>query len=195
MDTPLDGYGSLLSLAIAGIILVVIIAVALFIHRSKTRRCREQDPDSVPPATRHRFDYQPEAKPIPLIPSPARPAPLVRGAILPKPKDIDLTTTCNNLNESLIALLRKYSLDNFTIATADGLIFGSTQGNAAWNDAATYSELFKNNSLAETPGVALFGLTHKGSELIGIIRTKTPLPESSVHQITADAKVILNHWV
>ncbi|MFA6224943.1 MAG: hypothetical protein WC620_01875 [Methanoregula sp.] len=81
---------------------------------------------------------------------------------------------------------------SFTIATADGLVFGSYGGDAAQNDAATYSELFKNNPLVETPGIVLFGLTYKGLELIGIIRTKTPLPEKNVNLITEDTKVILD---
>lgn len=195
MDSSLNGYGSLLPIILIGIFLVILILIAFFFYRSGTKRYREQVTDTAPPVPHHRFDYRPETKPVHVLPSTARPIPFIRKTEVPQPKDVDFTTTCNNLTECLVALLERYTLESFTIATADGLIFGSTSGDAARNDAAIYSEQFKKNPLTETPGIILFGLNHKGSELIGIIRTNIPLPESTILQIGADTKVILNHWV
>jgi hypothetical protein len=194
MNLSLNGPDSLLPVAIIIIVIVVIIAAAFFIQRSRKRQLPDQDTGTSTSVTRHSLDYQPVAKPKPVIMSTIKPVPGVRAAEVPKPKDIDLTNR-KDLTESLVALSEKYSLDVFTIATADGLVFGSSGGDAAQNDAATYSELFKNNPLVETPGIELFGLTYKGSELIGIIRTKTPLPENNVKLITADTKIILNWWI
>ena len=116
-------------------------------------------------------------------------------ADVPKPKKIDLTSTRRDLTESLTALAQKYSLDNFTIATADGLLFGSSGGDTALADAATYSGIFKSDPFSKTPGVSLFGMTHKGSDLVGIVRAKTPLKNEVIQQITADTQVVLNWWV
>ncbi|MEI7857520.1 MAG: hypothetical protein WCH85_08465 [Methanomicrobiales archaeon] len=195
MDNSLNVFGSLLPVILIGISLVILIAVAFSIYMSRTKQFHEQENATTSPPPHHHFDYQPETKPEYVLPSTARPTPFVRVAEVPKPKDIDFTTTCNNMTESLVALSERYTLDNFTIATADCLIFESTSGDAARNDAAIYSELFKKNPLAETPGITLFGLNHKGSDLIGIIHTEIPLPQSTRYQIETDLKVILNHWV
>ena len=193
MDSSLNISGSLLPVAISMIVIILIMVVAFFIKRSGKRQPLQQKTDASPP--RHRFDYQPVTKPRPVIPSTLRLSPLARGTEISRPKEFDLTTTCNDLTESLAALAAKYSLESFTIATADGLLFGSSAGDRARNDAASCSELFKNDPQTETPGIKLFGIAHKGSELICIIRTKTPLPENSVQQIYADTKIILYWWI
>ena len=195
MDISLTGSGYLLPMVIIGIVVVVVIAVVLFQRRSKKRRHSEGDTGLSRYPPRHRLDYQPESKPIPAIQPAVTSTPLARTVDVPKPKDIDLTSTRKDMTESLAAIVGKYSLSNFTIATADGLIFGSSGGDTAQTDAASYSEMFKNDPLSEIPGVVLFGLTHKGSELIGIVRAKTQPPREIIQQIAADTKVILNWWV
>ncbi len=193
MDGSLNGSGSLLPVAISITVIVLIILVAFFIQRSRRKRSLQQKTDISTPG--HRFDYQPVTKPRPAIPSTLRLSPLARGAEMSRPKDFDLTTTRHDLTESLVALTVKYSLERFTIATADGLLFGSSAGDVARNDAATCSEIFKKDPLAERPGIVLLGIVHKGSELICIIRTKTPLPETIKPRIFADTKIILDWWI
>ena len=195
MDISQTGSGYLLPMVIISIVIVVVIAVVLFQRVSKKRQYLKGDSDAARHPARHRLDYQPEAKPIPVHQPTVTSMPLARTSDVPKPKDIDLTTTRKDLSESLAALAGKYSLYNFTIATADGLVFGSSGGDTTQTDAATYSALFKNDPLTGTPGIVLFGLTHKGSELIGIVREMTPLPNEVVKQIAADTKVILNWWI
>lgn len=195
MDISPIGSGSLLPIAIIGIIILVIIVVMFFIQRSGKRQSREQGKTISSSIPIHRLDYQQDTKPKPIISSKLKPEPSVRSAKVPQQKYIDLITSRKDLTESMVALGEKYYLDFFTIATADGLIFGSSGGDCAETDAAMYSELFKNNPFAYTPGVVLFSLPYKGSELIGIIRTDKPLPEKIVNQIAADTKVILNRWI
>ncbi len=190
MDISLTGSGYLLPIGIIGIIIIVVIAIAIFRRRTGNKRHADA---SVPPV--HPLDYQPASKPTPVFRPVMTTDPLARTAESSRPKDTDLTSTRSNLTESLEALVGKYSLVSFTLATADGLLFGSSGGTSAQVDAATYSEIFKNEPLTGTTGVVLFGLTHKGSELIGIVRAKTPLPAKSVQQIETDTKVILNWWI
>jgi hypothetical protein len=195
MDFSLTGSGYLLPMVIIGIVIIVVIAAVLFQIRSKKRSSPRGDTELSPYSPRHPLDYQPQSKPIPVIQPSVIPAPRALAADVAKPKEIDLTKARKDMTESLDALVRKYSLNNFTIATADGLVFGSSMGDTAQADAATYSEMFKNDPLTETRGVVLFGITYKGSELIGIVRAKTPPPNEIMQQIAADTKVILNWWI
>jgi hypothetical protein len=190
MDMSLTGSGYLLPIVLIGIIIIVVIGIAIFRRRAGEKRHANA---SMPPV--HPLDYQPASKPTPVFKPVMTTDPLARTAESTRPKDIDLTSTKNDLTESLEALVGKYALVSFTLATADGLLFGSSGGTSPQVDAATYSEIFKNEPLTGTPGVVLFGLSHKGSELVGIVRAKTPLTEKIVQQIEADTKVILNCWI
>ncbi|PKL70143.1 MAG: hypothetical protein CVV30_01910 [Methanomicrobiales archaeon HGW-Methanomicrobiales-1] len=191
MDT-LTGW--LVPAVIIGIALVAVIAIVLFRKRSKTRISLIRDTDTSP-HVRHPLDYQPKSKTVSAIQPPVKSADGDGTTEVPKPKNIDLTSNRQDLTESLTALAQKYSLNNFTIATGDGLLFGSSGGDTALVDAATYSGIFKSDPLARTPGVSLFGITHKGSDLVGIVRAKTPLKNEVIQQIAADTQVVLNWWI
>jgi hypothetical protein len=196
MDISLTESVFFLPGVIIGIIVLGIIAIILYQRRSKKRGSLEGRIDTPLHHIRHRLDYQPGTKPILGFIKPtaiATPQPVTPD--IQKPKEIDLTSTCKNMTESLAALAEKYSLTSFTIATEDGLIVGSSGGDTTQSDAAIFSQNFKNDPLIETPGVIMFGLTWKGSELIGIIRTKISLPNETLQQIAADTKIILNLWV
>jgi ABC-type antimicrobial peptide transport system permease subunit len=195
MDISPIASGSLLPIVFIGIIFGVMIVVILLIQRSGNQQSPEQGKAASSSVPIQRLDYQQDKRPKPVISSTLKPEYPVRSAKVPHQKDIDLIISRKDLTESMVALKEKYYLDMFTIATADGLIFGSSGGDRAETDAAMYSEQFKNNPFAETTGVILFSLPYKGSELIGIIRTDKPLPERIVRQIAADTKVILNRWI
>jgi hypothetical protein len=194
-DISLDGAGYFLPAAIITIVAVVVIGILMFRQRAKKRQSLRGDTAASRHPARNRLDYQPEEKPIPVFRPMAAPAHRTRASALSKPEDIDLTRTRRDITESLAALAGKYSLQTFTIATADGLVLGSSGGDTAEADAATCSELFKNHPLTGTPGVVLFGLTHKGSALVGIVRSPSPLPAEIVSQIDSDTKLILNRWI
>ena len=121
-------------------------------------------------------------------PVPAAPA-------FPAPKEIDVIRERNDLAESLRALVAKYSIGQFTIATSDGLVFASSGGDSAQTDAARYGEQYTNDPLTETPGIFLFGFSHKGSDLVGIVRADLEVPEETGRRIERDTKDILNRWI
>lgn len=184
-----------LPVAITGIVILALIAVVLYLKRSGKWLFAGKKTEKSPYDPPHLPDYQPGETSLPAGHAVAASPALARIAELPDPKGINLIEKRNDLTGSLVALADKYSLAEFTIATTDGLIFASSGKDAAHTDAATYSELYKNDPLAETPGVKLFGLRHKGSELVGIIRTHNTLPDEILQEITADTKVILNWWI
>ena len=100
-----------------------------------------------------------------------------------------------DITECFGLLTRKFSLDSFTLATCDGLVFASSGGGNVPADAARYSEIFCNDPLSETPGVTLFGMDHSGSSLVGIIRTPQEIPRNVLDAIENDTKAILNRWI
>jgi hypothetical protein len=109
--------------------------------------------------------------------------------------EVDLLTGRSDITQSLMALVEKYSLITFTIATSDGLVFASSGGDDANINAATYTTISPQDSLSKTATVIIPGLIHKGSDLVGIIRTQNPLEEEILMNITKDTQTILNWWV
>jgi hypothetical protein len=188
ITTLLPGTETLLLPAAIGIIVLVIIA-ALLLKRSRgTKRkvVHEEEPD---------FDYGAAIHHVP-VPVTTTASPRVeqkREAL--RPPGINVLEGCTNITECLDALVRKFSLESFTIATCDGLVFVSSGGDTAPADAAKYSEIFLNDPLSETPGVVLFGLKHKGSDLVGIIRTPGEVTENTLQKMESDTKDILNRWI
>jgi hypothetical protein len=141
------------------------------------------------------LDYRPGVKPVLPVSQKSIPHPVQKAGVLPRPADTSVTEGMADITASLRTLTQKYSLDQFTIATADGLVFASSGGEDAQGDAARFGEMFVNDPLTETPGVRLFGLDHKGSDLVGIIRTKLQVPDDVAMLIERDTKDILNKWI
>jgi len=144
-------------------------------------------------ARRQRLNYQPSAKPIPVTAPPqvSRPARKARPVTDPVP-GVDLLENCQDLQQSLRALAKKYSLDSFTIATSDGLVFASSGSSTAQEDAAGFC---RNTDGTAPEGIALFGMSHKGSELTGIIRSEGIITGETKIGIENDTKDILNRWI
>jgi hypothetical protein len=173
------------------IIILIIILIPATILLKKTLQARVTDEGRV---RRQRLDYQPSAKPSWVaIPVPIshynKQQPISASAPVPEG---DLLENCHDLQACLIALARKYSLDSFTIATSDGLVFASSGGSTAQEDAAGYSG---NRDIRESVGVAVFGMDHKGSRLTGIIRSQGIITGEIQKRIESDTKDILNRWI
>ena len=177
---------------VGGVILVVGILAAL--HLKKRRGAGSPDEGTIG-SDAGRLAYQPVARPVPAVPKGAIPKPARKPPVLPAPEEISLLEGREGISESLGALREKYSLDAFTIATSDGLVFASGGGDDSQADAAQYSEIFNNDPLSETPGAVLTGIEHKGSTLVLIIRTQLPVPDDIRMSIENDTKDILNWWI
>jgi hypothetical protein len=169
------------------VLAVVITAAALLLRKFWKDRAEKENRER-----QQRLDYQPSAKrlwvpvPVPLSRYPKR------QSAAPAVPEADLLKNCRNLQESLLALTGKYSLDSFTIATSDGLVFASSGGETAQVDAAHYS---RYNAGKDPAGMTLFGLFHKGSDLTGIIRSSVDISPEIRKRIENDTKDILNRWI
>jgi hypothetical protein len=174
---------------IIAFVILAAAAVAVWIRR-KNRPSPERNLHSV-----QNLDYRPVIKPVLPVLQKAIPRQVQKPGVLPRPGDISVTENMPDITTSLSTLTEKYSLDQFTIATADGLVFASSGGDDAQEDAARFGEMFASDPLAETPGVILFGLDHKGSDLVGIIRTNLHISDDVAGLIERDTKDILNKWI
>ncbi|WP_298665499.1 hypothetical protein [uncultured Methanofollis sp.] len=110
------------------------------------------------------------------------------------PLNLDLFEGRADIAGSMQAMCEKYYLDAFTVATDDGLVVASSEDDAS-ADAAKYSYLFTEGKLPDDPKVMLFGIQHKGSNLVGILRTEHNIPDAWVKDMESDAVSILRKWL
>jgi hypothetical protein len=109
----------------------------------------------------------------------------------PTPDLPEPLTDQGDIGKNMAALAGRYGLDAFTLSSTDGLLIASTSGEGI-NDAANYSQMWKSAQSPSDPGVKIFGITHQGSTIIGIIRSSRELPAGTVEKIEVDAKNILS---
>jgi len=141
------------------------------------------------------LDYQPETRSTRLSTLPESKAALREDIRALQVKKIELIKGIPDITGSLTALTEKFSLDSFTLATSDGLVFATSGSSTAQTDAAVFSGIFATNPRTKTAGVQLFGLHHKGSNLVCVIRTNNPVPDRILQKITTDTQDILNWWI
>jgi len=118
-------------------------------------------------------------------------APSLAGPV-PSRREIDPGKT-GSLEESLGAITRKYDLASFTLATADGLLIGSTKKDAE-DEAARCSYLYTQGRVQDETGVELFGIPHRGETVIGIACSPVPLSTELTDALEQDTRDVLNHW-
>ncbi|OPY37606.1 MAG: hypothetical protein A4E35_01192 [Methanoregula sp. PtaU1.Bin051] len=111
------------------------------------------------------------------------------------PNTIELVRTKETITASLKALAKKYSLAEITLATDDGLLIASSSDRDVMADVAKFSQIAMEKSIPDEPEVTLFELDHKGSHLVGIIRTKNKLRQNWKTGIQEDTKGILQWWL
>jgi hypothetical protein len=190
-------------IVVAILVAIGIVALIFFVYK---RGKQDREPELPVPEVLKRpignLDYRPRAPPVKemLPPSPPQSAGTssVTGTRVIEqaaPKEIELIKDRADITTSLLALIEKYSLEQFTLATTDGLVFASSGSETAQDDAAVSSGMYAKNPQERTPGITLFEMTHKNSGLIGIIRAKTTVSEKTLQKITTDTKDILNWWI
>jgi hypothetical protein len=187
------------------IAILILIGIVVLIFLAYKRSQQDQEPEIPIPEILKRpignLDYRPQAHPVKekvppstqnTVASPVTGTRVIEQAAA---KEIELVEGRADITTSLLALVEKYSFEQITLATKDGLVFASSGSKAAQNDAAVYSGVYAKNPQEHITGVTLFELDHKNSGLIGIIRTKTTISEKMLQKITADTKDILNWWI
>ncbi|MDV2482271.1 hypothetical protein F8E02_09725 [Methanoculleus sp. Wushi-C6] len=99
-----------------------------------------------------------------------------------------------SLEEYLGAIGQKYGLASFTLATADGLLIGSTKAGAQ-GEAAQYSYLYTQGRLHDETGAELLGIPYRGETVIGIARPSEHLSADLMSALEQDTQDALRHWV
>lgn len=111
------------------------------------------------------------------------------------PKETSVIDGTEDIRFSIHRMVEKYSLEEFTLATSDGLVVVSGGGRSAPEDAARFGRTRSEVRDEKIPGIALFTVTHKGSDLTGIIRSNLPIPENNRRMIERDTQDILTRWI
>ena len=188
-------------LVIIVVIAVVLIAVAvLLLKKRRAGRPRAGEDPVTAALPSEEPDYLQEAVTVQKIKKqaavPAPPRPAVKPDVVPAAaKPVELLEGRADITASLCSLAEKYSLDQVTLATGDGLVFASSGSETAQDDAAVFGGRSAGDPGEMVPGVQLFRLIHKGSGLVGIVRAKTPVKDRVLTEISADTKDILNWWI
>ena len=174
-------------------VLVLLVALLFKKYRKKRSRDVKRQRQSTP-----RLAYQPEPRTVPVLPGTAILRPRKKASVFGPParKEISLTKGRADITDSINALVEKYRLDHFTIATEDGLVFAAGGSGDAASDAARFGGATDDavqDRANDRP--ALAKTTHRGSRLILIIRSPVPLVETEMTGIVEDTKVILNWWI
>lgn len=114
-----------------------------------------------------------------------------------KPKepagDVD-PGSAKSLEGYLGAISRKYSLASFTLATADGLLIGSTKPGSE-EEAARYSHLYARGGLHDETGAELLGIPYRGETIVGIVHPSKHLSTELMNALKQDTRDALQRWV
>ena len=99
-----------------------------------------------------------------------------------------------DITKNLHGLVSKYHLDALTLSTKDGLVIAATSERGQ-EDAAHYGQVLKPGEGPAVPGIRLFVINHKGSSVVGIIRSDHLIPDSTLESIRKDAEKIMSWWI
>jgi hypothetical protein len=112
-----------------------------------------------------------------------------------RPLEINCIEGMGDLSESLAALAKKHFLDEITLATADGLLLASSIKSPSADDIARYCGMYMDNPQIRLPGIMLFGIVYKGSDLIVIAKINDPALQEPEQELICETKDILNSWI
>jgi hypothetical protein len=174
----------------AAIAVIICIAAGLVVRKL---RARVKFPS-------HKISLDPSRAPFRVQKIPASgPNSSSDGEIVPpstsRRKRIDCLAGKADLGESLSALAEKYSLEEITLATSDGLLLASSQKTPPTDAVARYAMMYAENEQPRPPGIILFGMEHKGSFLVGIAKTKDLFGQDPDEEMVRETKDILNRWI
>jgi hypothetical protein len=184
------GIDSAVIILVAGIVIVLCIVVGFIVKKSRSAKS----------AKLHKITEDPSRIPLRVQKIPVNATVISPGqdAVVPaapQPKEINCIHGMTDISQSLIALAEKYSLDEITLATSDGLLLASSSKKPAADDIARYCGIYITNPRARSPGILLFGVEHKGSSIVGIAKTKGPDLQEPGQDLIDETKDILNWWI
>jgi hypothetical protein len=147
----------------------------------------------VPDSPLHYLDYQPPPRPLyPFLKAAKIRQDLLAGTA-PCQNRPNIGDAAAAIPGSLDALAEKYSIDEFTIATSDGLVLASNGAVCATDDAARFGGT--HGIEGDSPLVTILPFFWNGFDLKAIIRTHTKIPERYIPMIERDTQEILNRWI
>ncbi len=122
---------------------------------------------------------------------------VARSALVSPRKEIGragVTGGRPGLQGDLDRLAGDHKLDAYTVSTRDGLLVASTSSKGL-EDAAYFSELFRNGTEISEPRVQVFPIAHGSDNLVGIIRSEKRRGADEIGRISERTQVALSRWV
>jgi hypothetical protein len=187
MQLILPGQISFIPVIVLIIAIVAILLILLFMKVYQVKHARRKKDRPGIWNTGATEDITPPFPDIPEIKREKKPEPEQPTADIPLTDQGDIT-------RNLHALISKYHLDALTLSTTDGLMIASTS-ETGQDDAAHYGHVLTPGETPSIPDIRLFFLSHKGSSVVGIIRSGQRVPDSSLERIRNDTEKIMNWWI
>ncbi len=110
-------------------------------------------------------------------------------------RDFDVTQDAPDIPTGMKNLCAHYDLTSLSISSPDGLLIASSGYPGAINDAAQYSYAFQTGVPIKESGVQVFPVDFGTSPLVGILRSTSALPDTSVDSLQDDIAALLKRWI
>jgi hypothetical protein len=109
-------------------------------------------------------------------------------------RDLDTLNSTTNLSQSLNGLAKKYSLDEVTLATADGLLIASS-GSPHEEVIARYCGSHRDPAKRPPVGIRMYDMEHRGSSLVLIAKIPKNATAAPEQVLVHETKDILKWWM
>ena len=187
MQSIIPGQISFIAVIILIVAIAAIILILLFMKVYQVQhRAEKKDQAKI-------WDIKPPADII--APFPDKPEIKDKNIAEKKQQDEEIPLgDLGDITRNLHAIASKYHLDAITLSTTDGLMIATTS-ESGQDDAAHYGQVLKQGEIPSVPGMRLFDITHKGSSVIGIIRSDHLITDTSWGRIRKDTEKIMNWWI
>jgi hypothetical protein len=185
MQSVIPGQGVSLPVIALIIAIIAIFLILIFLKMYQIKNTGRRN-DTNTRKTTHREDS--------VTSPPDLPGKQIEKKLFSRPaEDISLQDQ-GDITKNLQALVVKYHIDGITLSTTDGLMIATTTSSGQ-KDAAQFSQALKLVDPPAEPGIKLFSIMHKGSSVIGIVRSDHQLADNSLKNIERDTEKIMNWWI
>lgn len=112
--------------------------------------------------------------------------------VMPPKADISYA---RDISDGLRIICEMNGLDALTISSTDGLALGSFGTESGVAEAARFSHLYMLGETISDPEVTVFQMDHRGSPLIGIIRSKEAVTPELSAGIENEVRRLFEKWL
>ena len=143
-------------------------------------------------------DQSPKIRPLPVpVPAPASLPPVQRTlsrSAVKSSSAVEILNDRRDIRGSIQAVCDKFGLQDMIITTRDGLVVVSRSPGVA-EEAAQLTGIYRRGGKTEDRDLHFLPVTHRGDELLVILRAARSLDDAERKAIEQDVAQILNWWL